>query len=93
MIAIDDLSETIATTNVYLAVRLPERAAERLAEIQDTLVEAARHTTGGGRRVRYLHGMYIPARNCLLCAFVAESREAVHAAARRARLPYALIDA
>jgi hypothetical protein len=94
MIAIDDLTETmLATTNVYLAVRLPEgAAAESLAEIQDTLIKATRHTTETGQRVRYLHGMYIPARNCLLCAFVAESPEAVHAAARRARLPYAAID-
>lgn len=92
MIAIDDLTEMmLATTNVYLAVRLPDGAADRLAEIQDTLIEAARRTTEAGQRVRYLHGMYIPARNCLLCAFVAESREAVHAAARRTHLPYAAI--
>lgn len=93
MIAIDDLTEaTLAAASVYLAVRLPEGAVGRLAEIQDTIVEAARHTTEAGRPVRYLHGMYIPGRNCLLCAFVAESREAVDAAARRARLPYAAID-
>lgn len=93
MIAIDDLTETMfATENVYLAVRLPESAAGRLATIQDTLIEAARHTTATGQQVRYLHGMYIPARNCLLCAFVAESHEAVYAAARRARLPFVRID-
>jgi hypothetical protein len=89
MIAIDDLAET---ATVYLAVRLPDDAATRLADIQDTLIEGARHTTEAGRRVRYLHGMYIPARNCLLCAFAAESREAVHAAAGRARLPFVQID-
>lgn len=93
MIAIDDFTEmTLATASVYLAVRLPEGAVGRLAEIQDTLIEAARRTTETGLQVRYLHGMYIPARNCLLCAFVAESREAVHAAARRARLPFVTID-
>lgn len=89
MIAVDDLTETtLATANVYLAVRLPDGAAYRLAEIEDTLIEAARRTTKDGRQVRYLHGMYIPGRNCLLCAFVAESEDAVHAAASRACLPF-----
>jgi hypothetical protein len=93
MIAIDDLTETtLATASVYLAIRLPDGAAGRLAEIQDSLIEATLYTTVTGRQVRYLHGMYIPARNCLLCAFVAESEDAVHAAARRAGLPFVQID-
>jgi hypothetical protein len=92
MIAVDDLTgTTLSAGHVYLAIRLPDGAAASLAGIQDTLVEAARHTTATGRQVRYLHGTYIPARNCLLCAFVADSREAVHAAAQRARLPFVQI--
>jgi hypothetical protein len=85
MIALDDLT-------VYLAIRLPDDAADRLGDIQDMIVDAARHTTATGQQVRYLDGMYIPARNCLLCAFVAESRAAVHAVAERARLPFVQIE-
>jgi hypothetical protein len=74
---------------VYLSVKLPRHTKPSgLAEIQLALADAARRVTATGHPVRYLNGMYMPARTRLLCVFTAESAEAVHEAAKLLRLPF-----
>jgi hypothetical protein len=76
---------------VYLAVLLPPGMTP--SDAQFALAGAARKTTADGRRVRYVHGMYLPAQARMLCVFTAENEEAVYAAARLAQLSFTRIDA
>lgn len=79
---------------VFLSVGLSPRVAPGdLAVIRLALDHAARRSTAQGRMVRFLHGMYLPAHLSLLCAFHAESEDAVLAAARLTELPVMPVDA
>jgi hypothetical protein len=79
---------------VYLAVDIPPDVVPGdLAAIQRELADAARQIAATGRPVRYLNGMYMPGQARLLCAFAAESAEAVHEAARGVRWPFTEIKA
>lgn len=82
------------SATVYLAIGLPEGTMPGgLATIQLALADAARRMTESGHPVRYLNGMYMPAQTRLLCVFVGESEEAVHAAVRLVGLPFVQIRA
>ena len=59
-----------------------------LAEIQSALCDAAREMTESGHPVRYLNGMYMPAKTRLLCVFAADSEETVRATVERLELPF-----
>ena len=81
-------------STVYLAVTLPTGIAPGdLAGIQRALADAARRSSEGGAPVRFVHGMYLPAHQSLLCAFSAPDERTVHAAARLTGLPFTPIDA
>jgi hypothetical protein len=82
------------SATVYLAIRLPDGTMPGgLAQVQQTLTDAARKMTESGRHVRYLNGMYMPAQNRLLCVFAAENEEDVDATVALVRLPYKRINA
>jgi hypothetical protein len=82
-------SESALPATVFLAISLPDGTMPGgLAEIQRTVADAARRVTDAGHPVHYINGMYMPGQNRLLCAFVAESDEAVRAAMELVRLPY-----
>lgn len=74
----------------YMAVPLLSGMEPR--EVHLALSRAAGRAMTGGRHVRYLNGMYVPAQARLLCVFVAEDEQAVYAAARLARLPFGRLD-
>jgi Protein of unknown function (DUF4242) len=84
---------------VYLSIVLTEDtvpgAVTRggLADIQLAIADAARRMTASGHPVRYVNGMYMPARTRLLCVFRGESEEVVLATARLVGLPFAHIKA
>ena len=82
------------SATVYLAIRLPDGTMPGgLAQIQQTLADAARRMSESGRHVRYLNGMYMPAQNRLLCVFAAGSEADVDATVALVRLPYERINA
>jgi hypothetical protein len=74
---------------VYLSIGLPEGTMPGgLAEIQAALCDAAREMTEAGRPVRYLNGMYMPAKTRLLCVFAADTEATVHATVESVKLPF-----
>jgi hypothetical protein len=84
---------SLPVSTVYVAERLLSGVEPaELAAIQRTLADAARRTTAGGQRVRYLRGTYLPAQGRLICVFDAESEEAVHASTWLAQLPFARVE-
>ncbi len=79
---------------IYLAITLPTGIVPGdLADIQYSLADAARRTTGEGLPVRFVHGMYLPTYGSLLCAFSADDVRAVYAAAGLAGFPFRQVDA
>ncbi len=82
------------SATVFISIGLsPQVAPGDLSVIRLALDHAARRTSAGGRAVRFLHGMYLPAHLSLLCAFAADSVEAVLEAARLTELPFTPVDA
>lgn len=84
-------AEDGSCTTVYLSV--PLLSGMTPEDVRLALARAARRTLAGGRYVRHVHSMYLPARARLLCVFVAEGEDAVYAAVRSAGLPFVPIEA
>jgi hypothetical protein len=84
---------SVPSATVFISIGLsPHVAPGDLTVIRLALDHAARRTSADGRAVRFLHGMYLPAHLSLLCAFAAESIEAVLEAARLTELPFTPVD-
>lgn len=78
---------------IYLSIPVsPDVAPADLDEIQLAVAHAAHQTVSGDRPVKLMRCMYLPAYQCMLCAFDARDEEAVHAAVRRTDLDFAALD-